>query len=85
MKVDVDVKYGSLNLLPENEAEVEFLYQWWIHGAYRSLGVGGVEIRYVSRGTKDGSIGLAIDLIHKTMLKVRPLESEVESNGESEA
>ncbi len=71
MKIDVNVKRGSFELLPENDAEKEFLHQWWIHGAYRSLGVGGVEIRYISRGTKDGSIGLAIDLIDKTMLKVQ--------------
>lgn len=77
MKIDVDVERGSFELLPENDAEVEFLHQWWIHGAYRSLGVGGVEIRYISRGTKDGSIGLAIDVIDKTMLKVRPSVTKV--------
>ncbi len=82
MKINVAVKRGSFVLTPENEAEKEFLHQWWIHGAYKSLGIGGVEIRYVSRGTKDGSIGLAVDLIDKTMLKVQssditPKEEEI--------
>lgn len=78
MKIDVDVERGSFVLLPENDAEVEFLYKWWIHGAHSSLGTGGVEIGYVSRGTKDGSIGLAIYISDKTMLKVRPLKIKVE-------